>query len=170
MKEKAEIFVDEYVKRRETMQDIIYKKATEDDIEQIMKVRLEMLRVVNDLPDEYVYEEKFVELSRNYFLNGEQTTILAFSGKDVVACATMSYIKLMPTFSHPTGLRGHLMNVYTKERYRRKGISANMINTLIEEARQIGATEISLDATEMGRPLYKALGFADNGEGMNMIL
>ena len=30
--------------------------------------------------------------------------------------------------------------------------------------------QISLDATQMGHPLYKNLGFNDNGEGMNLSL
>lgn len=37
---------------------------------------------------------------------------------------------------------------------------------LIEEAWKRGVTEISLDATEKGRPLYKRLGFVESAEGM----
>ena len=37
---------------------------------------------------------------------------------------------------------------------------------LIEEAKEKGVTEISLDATEMGRQLYVALGFKENCAGM----
>ena len=44
------------------------------------------------------------------------------------------------------------------------------VGYLIDEARSRGVTEISLDATQMGHPLYKSLGFNDNGEGMNMSL
>ena len=43
-----------------------------------------------------------------------------------------------------------------------------MVQFLIEEAKSRGVTEISLDATEMGHPLYKSLGFSDNREGMNL--
>ena len=41
-----------------------------------------------------------------------------------------------------------------------------MVSILIEEAWSRGVTEISLDATEAGRPLYRKLGFHDSGEYM----
>ena len=136
------------------MTEITYKKAYKSDIELLMKVRLEMLRVVNNLSGDYVYDDVLVNESRKYFENGDQTTVLAFDGEEVIGCASMSYIWIMPTFSHPTGKRGHLMNVYTRKDYRGKGIAKNMVQMLIDEAKEKGYTEISLDATEMGRPLY----------------
>lgn len=138
---------------------IIYKTATKDDIELLMSSRLEMLRVVNNLSDDYVYSESFIEVSRKFFLEGDQTTVLAMDGEKVIGCASMVYVTFMPTFSHPTGKRAHLMNVYTNQNYRRMGIGAKMVNGLIDEAKNKGCTEISLDATKMGRPLYEKLGF-----------
>ena len=148
------------------MSEIRYIKTTNADIELSMQIRLEMLREVNNLSDEYVYDEAFVADSRKYFENGDQTTVLALDDEKAVGCASMSYIHIMPTFSHPTGTRGHLMNVYTKPEYRRKGISKKIVEMLIDDAREKGATEISLDATEMGRPLYEVLGFEASDTAM----
>ena len=72
----------------------------------------------------------------------------------------------MPTFDHPTGKRAHLMNVYTMKEWQRQGIARRMVSMLIDEARKRGVTEISLDATEEGRPLYERLGFTPSTEGM----
>lgn len=140
--------------------------ATKEDIDLMMKSRLEMLKVVNDLPQDYEYDEAFVKASREYFENGDQTTVLAIDNAEVIGCASMSYMWIMPTFSHPTGKRAHLMNVYTRDEYRRRGIARQMCEMLIEDARAKGATEISLDATTMGRPLYESLGFTATTEGM----
>lgn len=41
-----------------------------------------------------------------------------------------------------------------------------MLNMLIDEAGKKGVTEISLDATEAGRPLYKKFGFTESEECM----
>ena len=148
---------------------IEYKIASPKDIEQLMDSRLEMLKAVNGLPEDYAFDEAFVNASRRFFLEGNQTTVLALN-QSVVGCATLCYIDLMPTFSHPTGKRAHLMNVYTNPHYRRQGIAAKMVTMLIDEARKRGVTEISLDATEEGRPLYKKLGFTESEECMVLVI
>jgi hypothetical protein len=125
---------------------IEYVVATKEDIELLMKSRLEMLRVVNELPCEYKFSKYLLDHSLEYFKHGNQTTVLALDG-DVIGCATICYIEMMPTFSHPTGKRAHLMNVYTR-------------------SEEKGATEISLDATEMGKPLYRKCNFVESGECM----
>ena len=125
-----------------------------------------MLKVVNNLPQDYEYTDEIINESRDYFLNGDQVTVLALDGDVVAGCASMSFMRIMPTFSHPTGKRAHLMNVYTRSEYRRQGIARKMVNMLIDETWKRGATEISLDATKMGRPLYESLGFTNSTECM----
>lgn len=145
---------------------IKYKTATASDIDLLMSSRLEMLKVVNSLDEDYQYSDEIIRESRDYFLNGDQVTVLAMDGDKVVGCASMSFMRIMPTFSHPTGKRAHLMNVYTSKEYRRQGIAEKMVKMLIDITWQRGATEISLDATEAGRPLYEKLGFKDSTECM----
>lgn len=145
-------------------------KATDADIEDLMAVRCEMLRIVNGLAPDYAFDDTLCGCSRDYFLTGDQTTVLARDGGRVIGCASISYIRVMPTFEHPTGKRAHLMNVYTNEAYRRQGIARKMIRLLIDEAEERGCTEISLDATEAGRPLYESIGFRENCSGMTLAL
>ena len=139
------------------------------DIDLMMSSRLEMLKEVNSLDADYQYSEDFVGESRRYFLEGNQTTVLALDGERVIGCATICYITIMPTFSHPSGKRAHLMNVYTAKEFRGQGIGKKMVDLLIEDAWSKGATEISLDATESGRPLYRKCGFEDSGECMVLV-
>lgn len=142
------------------------KIAKKEDIEALMSSRLEMLKVVNDLPEDYEYSDEMIHESRDYFLHGDHLSVLAFDGDEVIGCASMSFIWIMPTFDHPTGKRAHLMNVYTRSEYRRQGIARKMVGLLIKEARSRGVTEISLDSTRSGRPLYQSMGFTDSTEGM----
>ena len=144
---------------------IKYVVASKDDMELLMQSRLEMLRVVNELPCDYEFSKELIDKSREYFNSDNQTTVLAIY-ESVIGCATICYIEMMPTFSHPTGKRAHLMNVYTKSEYRRQGIALHMLNILIKEAKEKGVTEISLDATELGKPLYNKCNFALSEECM----
>ena len=148
---------------------IEYRIAGPDDIDLMMESRLEMLRIVNNLGEDYQYDDILTNCSKDYFLNGDQTTVLVLDEGKVIGCASMSYMWIMPTFSHPTGKRAHLMNVYTNKDYRRQGIARKMVNMLIDDAWNKGATEISLDATNSGRPLYESLGFGDNLTSMNLL-
>lgn len=143
-----------------------YRVTDANDIGMLMDVRLSMLRIVNDLPVDYIFDDELVVSSRRYFLEGDQTTVVAVDDGRCVACASMSYIEIMPTFSHPSGKRAHLMNVYTEKDYRRRGIARQLVNMLIEDARAHDVTEIILDATESGRPLYESIGFKASEECM----
>ncbi len=145
---------------------MIIKKATDNDIDLLMSSRLEMLTVVNNLSDDASFDKDFLDRTKEYFNSPNQTTVLTIDNNVVIGCATICYINIMPTISHPTGKRAHIMNVYTHENYRRQGIALKMLELLIEEAKQMGVTEISLDATELGRPLYEKFGFVRSEEGM----
>ena len=148
---------------------IEYRIATKEDMELLMDSRQEMLRVVNHLSAGETFSDELLAYSREYFENGDQTTVLALDGERVIGCATLCYIRMMPTYSHPAGKRAHLMNVYTAEAFRRQGIAERMVTMLIEGAWDRGVTEISLDATEMGRPLYEKLGFTGSTECMVLV-
>lgn len=62
------------------------------------------------------------------------------------------------------------MNVYVKKRFPLQGACKKMLELLIEEAKSRKVTEISLDATEKGRPLYESMGFCCNDSAMAMKL
>ncbi len=89
-----------------------YKIATKDDVDMLMSIRLEMLQKINELSSDYVFSDELITNSKHYFLEGNQTTSIALENGKVVVCASMSYIKTMPTFLHPTGNRAHLIGMF----------------------------------------------------------
>ena len=134
-----------------------------------LAVRLEMLREVGGLPEEHVFPDPFISQTADFLAHGNQTTLLAMDDGQVAGCATLCYMTWLPTLDYPTGKRAHLMNVYTAPGHRRQGIARQLVTALMHEAKSRGVTEISLDATEAGRPLYESLGFRPNGEGMTIV-
>lgn len=148
---------------------ITVEKAGKDRLADILKIRREMLAVMNNVPESGISDE-IMRISEEYFSSDEHTTALAYCDGKLAGCASICWLNVMPTYSHPTGKRGHIMNVYTRSEYRRMGAARKMVEFLISEARARGVTHISLDATEMGRPLYEALGFHISEESMGLDL
>ena len=138
-----------------------------EHIKDAVKIRAEMLSMMHG---RLVVEGEFIRLSEKFFKSSDQTTILAYDGEWAIGCATICYITVMPTFDHPTGKRAHLMNVYTNSEYRRQGIARQMVTMLLNEAKERCVTYVSLDTTQSGEPLYKALGFDHSKETMGLNL
>lgn len=65
----------------------------------------------------------------------------------------------MPTYHNLSGEKAYIMNMYTKPEYRRNGIASRTLDMLIRDINKRGITAISLEATDMGRPLYERYGF-----------
>lgn len=146
-------------------EDIAIRRVNEACEDAALRIRLDCLRDVGNLGD-WTFSEDFLAATRDFFRNADQTTLLAFDGEIPVACATLCYKTCIPTLGHPTGKRAHLMNVYTAGGYRRQGIARRLVLMLHEEAASRGVTEITLDATDEGRKLYKSLGYQASDECM----
>lgn len=148
---------------------ITVRKARAGDMPELLAIRREMLAVVNGVPENGISDE-LMRLSEEYFRNGHQTTFLAYCGERLAGCATICWLTVMPTYSHPSGKRAHIMNVYTRAEFRRMGAARAMLNALLEEARERGVTSVTLDATDSGRPLYETMGFHGSEEHMELVL
>lgn len=147
-------------------EDVSIVRADASNEDAALRIRLDCLRAVDDLPEDYAFPAEFVEATRDFLRTADQTTLLAMDGSIPIACATLCFKRCIPTLGHPTGRRGHIMNVYTAEGYRRQGIARRLMLALHAEAERRGLTEITLDATDEGRLLYTALGYRPSDECM----
>lgn len=147
----------------------IYKKAGMEDIGVLVKTRIEVLRAANGLSHEV--NMPFVEKqSREYYEEslqaGTHTAYLIFCGGKFAGAGGISFFRVMPTYHNPTGWKAYIMNMYTTPDCRRKGVAYHTLELLIEEARKRGVSHISLEATDMGRPLYERYGFVEMNDEM----
>ena len=142
--------------------ELIWRKATADDIDLLTETRIEVLRAANGLPDDADMEETERQ-SRAYYMealrDGTHTAYLAFDGDRWIGAGGVSYYRVMPTYHNPSGNKAYIMNMYTRPEYRRLGIAFRMLDLLVEDARSRQITFITLEATAMGRPLYEKYGF-----------
>lgn len=58
--------------------------------------------------------------------------------------------------------------MYTEPDYRRRGVAFKTLELLVADAMEKGVSAISLEATEMGRPLYEKFGFVKMNSEMEL--
>lgn len=142
--------------------ELIYKKASLHDIEILTDSRIEVLRAANELDSSLMMPE-LSQYSRQYYekalAEGSHIAYLVFDNDILAGTGGVSFYTVMPTYHNPTGHKAYIMNMYTKPEYRRMGIAYETLDLLVSACKSRGISHISLEATEMGRPLYKKYGF-----------
>ena len=139
-----------------------YKRATSEDLDILVETRMEVLRAANRLDasaDMAQVERETRVYYRSALADGSHTAYLVFDGDLFVGAGGVSYYSVMPTYHNPTGQKAYIMNMYTRPAYRRQGIARRTLDLLMRDSKSRGVRAISLEATEMGRPLYEAYGF-----------
>jgi GNAT superfamily N-acetyltransferase len=58
-----------------------------------------------------------------------------------------------------TGLWAHIVNVYTEPPHRRRGLARRLMQTMIDWCAEHEFVDVTLTASDEGRPLYESLGF-----------
>ena len=149
-----------------------YKIATPEDIDLLTTSRIEVLRAANKL-EASVDMSEVEASSREYYKraleDGTHTAILVMDGDSFVGAGGVSYYEVMPTYHNPSGKKAYIMNMYTNPAYRRQRIAIKTLDMLVQDAKKRGITQISLEATDMGRPLYEKYGFIDMDAEMELV-
>ena len=142
--------------------NLTYKRATIKDIDLLTITRIEVLRAANRLSDDTDLSE-VERQSYNYYqkalCDDSHIAYLVFDGTRFVGAGAVSFFQVMPTYHNLSGNKAYIMNMYTRPEYRRRGIAIKILDMLIKESKNRGITAISLEATDMGRPLYEKYGF-----------
>ncbi len=151
--------------------DLIYKRATLEDINTLVETRIEVLRAANKLcadtdmgeveRQSYLYYQKALS-------DGSHIAYLVFDESGCIGTGGFSFFQVMPTYHNPSGKKAYIMNMYTNPKYRRKGIAYKTLDMLIKEIKSKGISSISLEATDMGRPLYEKYGFVKMNSEMEL--
>lgn len=151
--------------------ELIFKKATLNDLSELVKTRIEVLRAANKL-DAAIDMSEVEKQSEDYYKealrDGTHVAYLVYDGEIFVGAGGVSFFRVMPTYHNPTGNKAYIMNMYTNPDYRRRGIACRTLGLLVEAAKEKGITSICLEATEMGRPLYEKYGFVKMNDEMEL--
>lgn len=148
-----------------------YKRATVEDIEELVRTRIIVLRAANKLSDDVdmsLVEKESYGYYMQALVTGEHIAYLVYDNGKIIGAGGVSFYKVMPTYHNPSGKKAYIMNMYTASEYRRQGIAFCTLDLLVKAAKDQGISQIALEATDMGRPLYEKYGFVKMEDEMEL--
>ena len=148
-----------------------YKKATITDIDELVRTRIIVLRAANKLSNDVdmsLVEKESYKYYKSALETGEHIAYLVYDNETLIGTGGVSFYQVMPTYHNPTGKKAYIMNMYTAPEYRRQGIAFYTLDLLVKDVREQGVSQIALEATDMGRPLYEKYGFVKMEDEMEL--
>ncbi len=112
--------------------------------------------------ESYAYYKQALE-------TGGHTAYLVYDTDKFIGAGGVSFYQVMPTYHNHSGKKAYIMNMYTAPEYRRQGIAFHTLDLLVKDAKKQGVSQIALEATDMGRPLYEKYGFVKMEGEMELV-
>jgi len=139
--------------------DLMIRKATIGDIEDMVKNRIDFQYELGGHPD-----DEFTEITRRYLQRHmDDDSLLCYiavrDGK-IISSVIICLYNVIPTTANKTGKVGYVFNVFTLEDFRRQGLATKLLRCGIEEAKAKGVGELFLEAQDAGKGVYQGLGFS----------
>ena len=148
---------------------VLFRKATEEDIEILTKLRVKFLQEV-EKPD---LDESSASLNSSIFQHftekmkkDEFISWVAIEEDAIIATSGVSFLEVPPSFGNISGKEAYVMNMYTEPDFRKKGIGTQLLDLIIDEISEKGIKKIRLHTTEIGKPIYLKKGFKDSNSEM----
>lgn len=150
---------------------IEYKKLTESELESFIDMRISQLTEEyessgKDVPPNMNLKQALFDYYHKHMADGTFVSWLAMDGDIIVGTSGMSFVEKPPYFTCPSGKLGLLSSMYTDPGYRRMGIAKELLDRVVNEARNYGCGSVHITASDMGVKLYTAYGFKHNGNFM----
>ncbi len=146
-----------------------FRLATLDDLEWIIDLRKQLLIEEGEIVSSNI-DEELNTFFEDQLTSQQYVQWLVEEDNNVIATGAIQFISFPPSYFNPTGIRGYILNMYTHPDYRGKGIAKQLVNETLKEAQSREVQHIFLISSEMGKPLYKKIGFKENDIYMEYFL
>jgi GNAT superfamily N-acetyltransferase len=148
------------------------RPATVEDIAVLLDLRRGMFESMGYQDDSQL--SQMVEAGRLYLTKalpaGEFLAWVVEAEGQIVSCGGLVVHRAPPTVHNLSGQEGYVMNMYTRPVWRRQGMAAAVLETILEHLRAAGIPAVRLRASGQGRPLYTRYGFEPAGTEMRLTL
>lgn len=148
------------------------RRATMDDLESVIDLRLAFLREMQ--PDADDLGSAVLDSTRAYvtekLASGEFLVWLAEEGGRIVGTGGLVFFHRPPTLRNASSLHAYVLNMYTLPECRGRGIATALLQHILEHVKTTPAARVSLHASEMGRRVYERFGFTSTSTEMVLSL
>lgn len=138
------------------------RRASLDDVPSLVRFRRALFKEMGRLKGEQE-EETFEKACEHFFIQFiPQNKFLSWIAEDngeVVAVSGLVFFQKPPSPGNNSGIEAYIMNMYTLTKWRKKGIASKLLDEIIGFLNQKKISSISLHTTEVGRSVYKNIGF-----------
>ena len=142
-----------------------YKRLTEKELDIFIEMRINQLRE-EGAEEDIDLRPALMDYYIRHMADGTFVSWLAVDGEKIIGTSGMSFVEKPPYFGCPSGRMGLLSSMFTDPNYRRRGIARELLDRVVEEAREYGCGTIQITASDLGVKLYTAYGFVHNGNFM----
>jgi GNAT superfamily N-acetyltransferase len=148
---------------------ITFRKAVLSDAEKLAEIRSVFLKELNNVlseEDRMMIEQANLTYFKKALSDRTFVSWIALDNEEIIATSGLSFSEVPPFFPITDGKVAYIMNMITFPEYRNQGIGTALFKRIVEEAKQLGYKKITLNTSEMGRPLYEKYGFKDENNVM----
>ena len=144
--------------------EYIVRLAEKNESEFLAKERIKFLRSLGYEIKEEEYNKVLSDLTEQIKrkLGSSLVCVIAEYEDTVIGTAYMTIDEVLYHPYTPKGYTANIVNVYTDNDYRGNGIATAMMKKLIEYGKENGIEKLTLDATDIGQPIYRKLGFVSD--------
>ncbi|MFX1250041.1 MAG: GNAT family N-acetyltransferase [Promethearchaeota archaeon] len=139
----------------------VIRKATLEDLDELVKLRLALLCEMVELDENY--KAKLAESIQEYFVTkipkNEFYAWVAENDGQIIASSGLVFHQKPPIHGNLTGREAYIMNMYTLPNWRNKGIATKLLNEVLKFVKEKNLIRIRLHATDAGRKIYEKAGF-----------
>ncbi len=165
------IYTRRVQKKKTGDKTITYRKLTQSDLDTFINMRITQLTeeyttVGREVPKNVDLAAELRDYYEKHMAEATFVSWLALDGEKIIGTSGMSFVEKPPHFTCPTGRLGLLSSMFTDPDYRRMGIAQDLLNRVVNEARDHGCGAVWITASDMGVKLYTAYGFEHNGNFM----
>ena len=151
------------------------RRATVDDIEELVRLRLAMMAEMADHFGDGAVTGQDSELAdanrafmREAIPAGEFVSYVVESGGEMIASSGLRVHRVAPHTGNLEGVSAYILNMYTVPAWRGRGLATALLEQLVRHARGAGAKSVSLRASAAGRSVYEGYGFASDDSFMSL--